>query len=81
MNSWVPLDSANANHYAYAANDPINNSDPLEFYNFEDSPGTVVDTYTAGFGGAGLLIGCAVGGFQPAKEVPRQSPRGILRYF
>ena len=25
----APLDPANANRYAYAANDPVNNSDPL----------------------------------------------------
>ena len=58
----APLDPANANRYAYAyayayaANDPINNSDPLGLFNLEDFVSTI-----ANFGGAGGVIGTGVG--------------------
>ena len=50
----APLDPANANRYAYAANDPINNSDPL---------GLSVCTVTVG--GITLVVSSAVGVLNP----------------
>lgn len=60
----APLDPANANRYAYAANDPINNSDPLGLFSFdglEDFLGTV-GTFGGGGGVIGTMIGCVVAG-------------------
>ncbi|MDF2497139.1 MAG: hypothetical protein K0Q86_771 [Arthrobacter koreensis] len=57
----APLDPANANRYAYAANDPINNSDPLGLGVCSVSVGIVsilaggvAGTFTFG---AGILVG------------------------
>jgi RHS repeat-associated protein len=57
----APLDPANANRYAYAANDPINNSDPLGLGVCSVTvgivslfAGAVAGTFTFG---AGILVG------------------------
>ncbi|THE18939.1 hypothetical protein E1J17_03555 [Kocuria rosea] len=53
----APLDPANANRYAFAANDPINNSDPLGLYSWEEFWGSTVGEVTKGIMG---LLGVAV---------------------
>ncbi|WP_267545084.1 RHS repeat domain-containing protein [Arthrobacter sp. H14-L1] len=49
-----PLDPANANRYAYAANDPINNSDPLGTFNIFDVIAGVA--LVSGVVGLGVLL-------------------------
>lgn len=61
----APLDPANANRYAFAANDPINNSDPLGLATTGEAIGGAVGlvagaAFLAGCVGATLGIGCAV---------------------
>jgi len=57
-----PLDPANANRYAYAGDDPINNLDPTGLYDLGAAAGTVANFSGAG-AGAGASIGCIVGLF------------------
>ena len=52
----APLDPANANRYAFAANDPINNSDPLGLYSWEEFWGSTAGEVTKGVVG---LLGIA----------------------
>ena len=56
----APLDPANANRYAYAGDDPINNLDPTGLYDLGAAAGTVANFSGAG-AGAGATIGCIVG--------------------
>ncbi|WP_341936184.1 RHS repeat-associated core domain-containing protein [Microbacterium sp. LWO14-1.2] len=56
----VPLDPVNANRYAYAGSDPINNFDPLGLYDLEAAAGTV-GTFAGGAGAVGATVGCVVG--------------------
>lgn len=51
-----PLDHANANRYAYAGQDPVNNYDPTGLRSFRDWVGDVAD-----FAGAGAALG-GIGG-------------------
>ena len=44
----APLDPANANRYAFAANDPINNSDPLGLFSTGDAVGGIGGTVLTG---------------------------------
>lgn len=52
----APLDPLNANRYAYAANDPINNSDPLGLFSLGDAVGAVIGI---GAAAGGIALGCA----------------------
>ena len=56
-----PLDPANANRYAYAGDDPINNLDPTGLFNLTR---TAVVGVAAGVGG--LITGCVAGGIAGA---------------
>lgn len=51
----APLDPRNANRYAFAANDPINNSDPLGLLEDRDNDFIAGAICTLGFAGLGLL--------------------------
>ena len=67
----APLDPANANRYAYAANDPVNNSDPLGLSVCSVVKGiasifvsSTVGVLTMGVSAVATFgIGVAVGGF------------------
>jgi len=60
----APLSPTNANRYAYAANDPINASDPTgrDFFSAVEGYFTTAATYAGGFAAAGAPIGCVAGG-------------------
>lgn len=60
----APLDPGNANRYAYAGDDPINNSDPTgrDFFTAAEQYITTAGTYAAGGGVVGGTIGCVAGG-------------------
>ncbi len=51
-----PLDPKNANHYAYAANDPVNNSDPLGLYSVGEA---AVDCVTSAATSTAISVGLA----------------------
>lgn len=51
----APLDPANANRYAFAANDPINNSDPLGLFTNGDGIGGIAAGAAAGVLSVGLV--------------------------
>lgn len=71
----APLDPLNANRYAFAANDPINNSDPLGLNVLGEIAGQAIGAAVSGLGSfglglvtktpvgfvAGAVIGCAGG--------------------
>lgn len=67
----APLDPVNANRYAYAGADPINNYDPTGLYSWEDAVGdlsgagitALIAVPGIAFGGpVGAIGGAALGG-------------------
>ena len=64
-----PLDPANANRYAYAGDDPINNLDPTGLYDLGAAAGTVANFSGAG-AGAEATIGCIIGLFAAVVGCP-----------
>ncbi|MEY2847833.1 MAG: hypothetical protein RI885_498 [Actinomycetota bacterium] len=68
----APLDPANANRYAFAGNDPINNTDPTglvtceQFTNFSGTVGGVLGGIALGAAAFGGPVGVAVAGITGA---------------
>ena len=58
----APIDPNNANRYAYAGADPINNSDPTGLYDLEGALGTI-GAFAGGGAGIGSVVGCVAGLF------------------
>ena len=61
----APLDPANANRYGYAANDPVNNSDPLGLFSWGDAIGDITGAVVTGLfvaGSVGLTAGLGTAG-------------------
>ena len=55
-----PLSALNANRYAYAGNDPVNNIDPTGTKSDPKDFASTVGAFAGGAGGVGAVIGCAV---------------------
>ncbi|MCC3280425.1 RHS repeat-associated core domain-containing protein [Arthrobacter sp. zg-Y40] len=60
----TPLNPANANRHAYAANDPVNNSDPLGLFSLGDAVGGLADAVVGAVGTAiGVGLKTSIGGW------------------